>query len=55
MQEIYKLMKWYNHSDNKSYDWLKYDVDIFAIDKLEANCKMSVMDNLDSITKGDEE
>ncbi len=55
MQEIYKLMKWYNHSDNKSYDWLKYDVDIFAIDKLEGNCKMNLMDELDSISKGDEE
>ena len=55
MQEIYKLMKWYNHSDNKSYDWLKYDVDIFAIDKLEGNCKMNLMDELDSIGKGDEE
>ena len=55
MQEIYKLMKWYNHSDNKSYDWLKYDVDIFAIDKLEGNCKMNLMDKLDSISKGDEE
>ena len=55
MQEIYKLMKWYNHSDNKSYDWLKYDVDIFAIDKLESNCKMNLMDELDSISKGDEE
>jgi len=55
MQEIYKLMKWYNHSDNKSYDWLKYDVDIFAIDKLEGNCKMNLMDELDSISKGEEE
>ena len=55
MQEIYKLMKWYNHSDNKSYDWLKYDVDIFAIDKLESNCKMNLMDELDSISKGEEE
>ena len=55
MHEIYKLMKWYNHSDNKSYDWLKYNVDIFAIDKLEGNCKMNLMDELDSISKGDEE
>lgn len=55
MQEIYKLMKWHNHSDNKSYDWLKYDVDIFAIGKLEANCKMNAMDTLDSISKGEEE
>lgn len=55
MHEIYKLMKWYNHSDNKSYDWLKYNVDIFAIDKLEGNCKMNLMDELDSISKGEEE
>ena len=55
MQEIYKLMKWYNHSDNTRYDWDKYGVDIDSIGKLEENNKMNMMDNLENITKGEEE
>ena len=55
MNELFKLMKWYNHSDNTRYDWDKYGVDIDSIGKLEENNKMNMMDNLENITKGEEE
>ena len=55
MDELFKLMKWYNHSDNTKYDWDKYGVDIDSIGKLEENNKMNMMDNLENITKGEEE
>ena len=55
MDELFKLMKWYNHSDNTNYDWDKYGVDIDSIGKLEENNKMNMMDNLENITKGEEE
>jgi len=48
--EIFKLMKWNNHSDNSKYDWAKYDVDIENISKYEGNCKMSIMDELECIS-----
>jgi hypothetical protein len=48
--EIFKLMKWNNHSDNRNYDWGKYEVDIENISKYETNCKMSIMDELECIS-----
>ena len=48
MRELYKLMKYYNHSDNVNYDFGKYDIDIENIQKLEDNNKMSIMDDLES-------
>ena len=47
--EIFKLMKWNNHSDNRNYDWGKYEVDIESISKYESNCKMSIMDELECV------
>ena len=38
--ELFKLMKYYNHSDNKKFDWNEWDIDINDINKLEANSKM---------------
>ena len=48
--EIFKLMKWNNHSDNRNYDWNKYEVDIENISKYESNCKMNAMDELECIS-----
>ena len=48
MRELYKLMKYYNHSDNVNYDFSKYDIDIENIHKLEDNNKMAIMDDLES-------
>lgn len=48
--EIFKLMKWYNHQDNRNYDWGKYEVDIENISKYESNCKMNLMDELEGIS-----
>jgi len=49
--ELYKLMKYYNHSDNTRFDWAKYDIDINNISKLENNSKTSIMDDLDALVK----
>ena len=49
--ELYKLMKYYNHSDNTRFDWAKYDIDIDNISKLENNSKISIMDDLDALAK----
>tara|TARA_R100001463_G_scaffold88622_1_gene143376 strand:+ start:835 stop:2445 length:1611 start_codon:yes stop_codon:yes gene_type:complete len=46
--EIFKLMKWENHKDHVGYDWLKEDIYLTDIAKLQANCKMSTMDSLES-------
>ena len=40
--ELFKLMKYYNHSDNKNFDWKEWDIDIDNITKLEENSKMDV-------------
>jgi len=40
--ELFKLMKYYNHSDNTKFDWDKWDIDIDNITKLEENSKMEV-------------
>ena len=38
--ELFKLMKYYNHSDNVKFDWKAWDIDIDNISKLEQNSKM---------------
>ena len=38
--ELFKLMKYYNHSDNAKFDWAAWDIDIDGITKLEENSKM---------------
>jgi len=40
--ELFKLMKYYNHSDNTRFDWDKWDIDIDSITKLQENSKMGV-------------
>ena len=47
--EIFKLMKWENHKDHVGYDWLKEDIYLTDITKLQKNCKMSTMDDLENI------
>lgn len=47
--EIFKLMKWENHKDHVGFDWLKEGIYLTDITKLQGNCKMSVMDNLETI------
>jgi len=49
--ELFKLMKYYNHSDNTRFDWTKYDIDIDNISKLENNSKISIMDDLEGLAK----
>ena len=41
--ELFKLMKYYNHSDNAKFDWRAWDIDIDGITKLEENSKMDVL------------
>ena len=41
-QELFKLMKYYNHRDNTKFDWKEWDIDIDNIHKLENNSKMKV-------------
>ena len=41
--ELFKLMKYYNHSDNAKFDWKAWDIDIDGITKLEENSKMDVI------------
>ena len=40
--ELFKLMKYYNHSDNTKFDWKAWDIDIDNINKLQENSKMDV-------------
>jgi hypothetical protein len=47
--EIFKLMKWENHKDHVGFDWLKEGIYLDDITKLQGNCKMSVMDDLENI------
>ena len=47
--EIFKLMKWENHKDHVGFDWLKEGIYLDDITKLQGNCKMSVMDELENI------
>ena len=47
--EIFKLMKWENHKDHVGFDWSKEGIYLDDITKLQGNCKMSVMDELENI------
>ena len=38
--ELFKLMKYHNHSDNTKFDWKEWDIDINNINKLIDNSKM---------------
>tara|TARA_R100000008_G_C3540597_1_gene144541 strand:+ start:83 stop:454 length:372 start_codon:yes stop_codon:yes gene_type:complete len=53
--ELFKLMKWNNHRDNPNYDWAKYEINVENISKYEGNCKMSLMDDLENISKNVDE
>ena len=50
-EEIFKLMKYENHKDHVNYDFTKYGVDIETVAKLHDNCKMDIMNDLESIIK----
>ena len=50
-EEIFKLMKYENHKDHVGYDFTKYGVDIETVAKLHDNCKMDIMNDLESIIK----
>ena len=41
-EELFKLMKYHNHSDNTKFDWKAWDIDIDNINKLQENSKMDV-------------
>jgi len=47
LRELYKLMKYYNHSDNTRFDFSELDIDVDNIHKLEENNKMAIMDELE--------
>ena len=53
--ELFKLMKYENHKDDKNYDFARYDIDIDSVAKYYDNEKMSEMDKLESIVKNGEE
>jgi len=48
--EIFKLMKWNNHSENPNYDWSQYEINVENISKYNDNCKVSIMDDLENIS-----
>ena len=51
MEELFKLMKWYNHQDNTRFDFAKEGIDPDNISKYEGNNKMNIMDDLENIAK----
>jgi len=53
--ELFKLMKYENHKDDKNYDFARYEIDIDSVVKYYDNNKMSEMDKLESIAKNGEE
>ena len=53
MKELFKLMKWANHADHVNYDFSRDDIDVENISKYKENNKMSVMDELENISKSD--
>ena len=53
--ELFKLMKYENHKDDKNYDFSKYEIDIDTVAKYYENGKMSEMDKLESIAKNEDE
>jgi|TARA_R100000479_G_scaffold69973_1_gene33592 hypothetical protein len=48
-EEIFKLMKWENHKDHVGFDFSKEGIYVDDISKLQGNCKMSLMDELEGI------
>jgi len=49
--ELFKLMKYENHKDDKNYDFGKYEIDIDSVAKYYDNDKSKEMDKLESILK----
>jgi len=50
-EEIFKLMKWENHKDHVNYNFAQYGIDPTIVAKLHDNCKMDIMNDLESIIK----
>jgi hypothetical protein len=48
--EIFKLMKYENHKDHVGYDFTKDNIDIETVVKLHDNCKVNLMDEMESIS-----
>lgn len=48
--EIFKLMKYENHKDHVGYDFTKDNIDIETVAKLHDNCKVNIMDEMESIS-----
>ena len=53
--ELFKLMKYENHKDDKNYDFGKYEIDIDSVVKYYDNNKTIEMDKLESIVKNEDE
>ena len=53
-EEIFKLMKYENHKDHVGYDFTKYGIDFETVAKLHDNCKMGIMNDLETISKEDD-
>jgi len=47
IEELFKLMKWYNHKDHVGFDFSPYGIDAEVISKLEGNNKMGIMDGIE--------
>lgn len=54
-EELFKLMKYENHKDDKNYDFAKYNIDIDTVAKYYDNDKTIEMDKLESIVKNEVE
>ena len=54
-EELFKLMKYENHKDDKNYDFAKYNIDIDTVAKYYENDKTREMDKLESIVKNEVE
>ena len=54
-EELFKLMKYENHKDDKNYDFAKYNIDIDTVAKYYENDKTKEMDKLESIVKNEVE
>ena len=54
-EELFKLMKYENHKDDKNYDFAKYNIDIDTVAKYYDNNKTIEMDKLESIVKNEVE
>ena len=51
--ELFKLMKYENHKDDKNYDFAKYEIDIDTVAKYYDNDKTKEMDKLEAVLKED--